>query len=134
MDAPPTQYRVIERDGKLIVLDARTNLPPKQAADLHPGRAGDRVPERVSAHELLQDNASTKRQAERTGRSSTAMQKPVTPARNPAAAKKVVKIPAMVFGLIVAAIVIGGFTGLALAAAAILYAGYTALKTTTPES
>lgn len=37
MDAPPTQYRVIERGRKLIVLDTATNLPPKQACDINPG-------------------------------------------------------------------------------------------------
>lgn len=134
MDAPPTQYRVIERGGKLIVLDARTNLPPKQAVDLHPGRQSDRMPERVSARDLFQETAASKRKAERSGRSSTAMRKPVIQSEGAEQAKKVIKIPAVVFGLIVAAVLIGGFIGLAIAAAAILYAGYAALKTTTPKS
>jgi len=131
VDAPPTQYRVIERGGRLIVLDARTNLPPKQAVDLHPGRTEDRTPERVSARELFRGNAATKRRAERTGRSSTAMQKPVTQGGNAGpSTKKVLKIPAVVIGLISAAIIIGGFIGMAIAAGAILYAGYVALNST----
>lgn len=134
MDAPPTQYRVIERGGRLIVLDARTNLPPKQAVDLHPGRQPGRTPERVSARKLFQENAASKRRAERSGRSSTAMRKPVIQSGGAEQAKKIIKIPVVVFGLIVAAIVIGGFIGLAIAAAAILYAGYAALKTSAPKS
>lgn len=59
MDAPPTQYRVIERNGKLIVLDARTNLPPKKAADFHPGRAMERMPERVSAQPFMEESTAT---------------------------------------------------------------------------
>lgn len=38
MDAPRTQYRVIERDGRLIVLETGTNLRPKQARELTPVR------------------------------------------------------------------------------------------------
>jgi hypothetical protein len=134
LDAPPTQYRVIERGGKLIVLDARTNLPPKQAADLHPSRQFDEAPERVSADSLLQQRTSGKRKAERSGRESTAMHAPVTQSEIAPLTTKKVKIPIFVVGLIVAAILVGGLFGLILAAAAIIYVGYVALKITGPKS
>lgn len=134
MDAPPTQYRVIEKGGKLIVLDARTNLPPKQAADLHRGRETDRLAERVSARELFQGNAASKRKAERTGRNSSAMQAPVVQAKDRQPAKKAGKLPGVFILLIALAVFAGGLIGLAIAAAAVIYVGYSALKTNAPKS
>lgn len=116
------------------MLDARTNLPPKQAADLHPGRAADRKTERVSARELFQGDSAAKREGERTHRSSTAMQSPPKRSSKPQAlsqtSKKPLTIPGLFFVLIAIAIFSGGMIGLAIAAAAIIYAGYSALKST----
>jgi hypothetical protein len=124
---------VIERGRKLIVLDARTNLPPKQAADLNPV-SGDRrlaEPEHVSQPGSQigpQPGARTKadypdgleRLADlklfgRSDRNDEGL--------NPASIGFGAFAIAMVF-----AIMIGGFTGFLMAAAAIAIAGNAALK------
>ncbi|MGJ8536788.1 MAG: hypothetical protein ACSHW2_06515 [Parasphingopyxis sp.] len=142
MDAPPTQYRVIERDGKLIVLDARTNLPPKQAADMHPGRAADRLPERVSARELLRDHAADTQTGQRPTVQSTeaadvrdrfeqAINARYPPASDGEEGKQISPMQIGMFGFavfMVLGISIGGFTGFLVGAVAIIIAGNLAMK------
>ncbi|RED16920.1 hypothetical protein [Parasphingopyxis lamellibrachiae] len=142
MDAPPTQYRVIERDGKLIVLDARTNLPPKQAADMHPGRATDRLPERISASELLRDHAADteagSQSAEQSGMAShitdrfeQAVNARYRPASGGEEDKQITPMQVGMFGFavfMVLGISIGGFTGFLVGAVAIIIAGNLAMK------
>jgi hypothetical protein len=41
MDAPPSRYRVIERGGRLVVVDTLLGGRPQTAADLLPGLASD---------------------------------------------------------------------------------------------
>ncbi|QLC25810.1 hypothetical protein HFP57_12795 [Parasphingopyxis algicola] len=130
MDAPPTQYRVIERGRKLIVLDARTNLPPKQAADLHPASKERRPaePERARQSEPQAGRQPAKREYpdgfERLAdlkflRRSDRDNEGLHPASIGIGAFAI----AMVFALM-----IGGFTGFLIAAAAIVIAGNVALK------
>ncbi|MEM8695655.1 MAG: hypothetical protein AAGE05_06495 [Pseudomonadota bacterium] len=131
MDAPPTQYRVIERGRKLIVLDSQTNLPPKQACEIHPtGHYGDapetsgtshvetatepedRPPKRDRPRDTFEDfgNAAFLKRLEGDG-------------LNPAS----IGIGAFGFAMVLA-IMIGGFTGFLMAAAAIIIAGNIAIK------
>ena len=119
MDAPQTQYRVIERDGRLIVLEARTNLPPKQAVDLHPGRKSQATQARVSAKDLMQQQRSAKRRSERSGRSGVMMRSPgAVPGRAIDGAQggaHIIGIMIFATSFIVVAIIYGGPVGFAIA-------------------
>ncbi|MEO1167105.1 MAG: hypothetical protein AAFW97_00180 [Pseudomonadota bacterium] len=133
MDAPPTQYRVIERGRKLIVLDAATNLPPKQACDIRPGGHGRRSieeepePDAGRASEQAARSSARADFEARDGRESTmdgllsgvAGKEGLNPAS--------IGLGAFGFAMIVA-IMIGGLTGFLMAAAAIIIAGNIALK------
>lgn len=132
MDAPQTQYRVIERGGRLIVLDARTNLPPKQAVDLHPGSVSHAEQTRVSVKDMMQQQRSAKRQSERSGRSGVMMRQPGAAGRT---ANGSTQGGARVFGtlifvtsFIVVAVIIGGAVGFAIAGVGLLIAGRSIFK------
>ena len=123
MDAPQTQYRVIEQGGRLIVLDARTNLPPKQAADLHPGRESHASQTRVSAKDLMQKQRSAKRRSERSGRTGPMMRSPGAAGTSTRGGAHVIGTLIFATAFIVAAVIIGGAVGFAIAGVGLLIAG-----------
>ena len=115
MDAPPTQYRVIEKDRKLIVLDAATNLPPKQACDIHPAGHGLQAVAHAAA-----DDAPPRPMRNAKDRSS-------------AGPKKMPGAGLFIFvAMIVVAMTMGGVTGFIVGVAAIVIAGNIMMKKT-PE-
>lgn len=141
MDAPPTQYRVIEQGRKLIVLDARTNLPPERAADMQPrvstgrpapssvtgGEAGRRASEQAPARPPGSENGKggMPNALERLADSRV----PPAPARG--RAKKITPMQIGAFGFAVfmlLGISIGGLTGFLVSAAAIIIAGNLAMQ------
>ena len=129
MDAPPTQYRVIERGRKLIVLETQTNLPPKQACDMQPGPQ-----ETASALPVMEALAPTHSDRPRLQDEGN------TPAdgfegffdgrmnskgEGPSAGS--IGIGAVIFGIAVG-VLIGGFTGFLFTAAIIIIAGNVAFR------
>lgn len=131
MDAPPTQYKVIERGRKLIVLETATNLPPKQARDMNPSAHATRRIERpaeAAAIESAQAEHEEQSEIRMLDDLETRMDGLLRSASgkeglNPAS----IGMGAFGFAMILA-IMIGGLTGFLMAAAAIIIAGNIALK------
>ncbi|WP_299321453.1 hypothetical protein [Parasphingopyxis sp.] len=139
MDAPPTQYKVIERGRKLIVLDTATNLPPKQACDMNPSAdiatrdAVREVEQRMAEPDTDITQADPGENEGSSGIATpdnfeTRMDDLLRSASgkeglNPAS----IGLGAFGFAMILA-VMIGGVTGFLMAAAAIIIAGNIALK------
>lgn len=133
MDAPPTQYRVIERGRKLIVLETRTNRPPKQASDMQPGRRESRsasatatTPAPAATHSdrpRLQDESRSSADAFEEMFDGAFKNK--NGAEGPSAGQ--IGFGAVIFGIAVGAM-IGGFTGFLFTAAIIIIAGNVAYR------
>ena len=131
MDAPPTQYRVIERGRKLIVLETRTNRPPKQASDMQPGRQGSRTA-RPMAPTPAPTHSDRPRLQDESRSSADAFEelfdgafKKKNGAEGPSAGQ--IGFGAVIFGIAVGAM-IGGFTGFLFTAAIIIIAGNVAFR------
>lgn len=129
MDAPQSQYRVIERGGRLIVLEASTNQQPKQARDLMPSRAGVReAPRDNRLVELLERKGAS------TGLEGSARQ-PSPPAHSEGKSESasvpqisIAQIAGIAIFMIAVAIMAGGITGFFIAAIVLTVAGNLSLK------
>lgn len=131
MDAPPTQYKVIERGRKLIVLEAATNLPPKQARDMNPSAHKTRRVERPAEAETI-GSAQAEHEEQSEIRTPDDFETRMDGLLRSASGKEGLN-PASIgmgaFGFaMILAIMIGGLTGFLIAAAAIIIAGNIALK------
>lgn len=132
MDAPPTQYRVIERGRQLIVLETLTNLPPKQACDMQPGQRESGAARPVVKSPVPAQTHSDRPRLQDESRSSAdafeelfdgAFKK--NGAEGPSAAS--IGFGAVIFGIAVGTI-IGGFTGFLITAAILIIAGNVAYR------
>ena len=133
MDAPPTQYRVIERGRKLIVLETRTNRPPKQACDMQPGRQGSSAARPAATPPVPAPTHSDRPRLQDESRSSAdafeemfdGAFKKRNGGEGPSAGQ--IGFGAVIFGIAVGAM-IGGFTGFLFTAAIIIIAGNVAFR------
>jgi hypothetical protein len=140
LDVPPSQYRVIERGGRLIVLESRTNRPPKRASEMMPTHKemrtairvenrGDKVRERLL--EALEEKSAAAPREETPPPSQSGASRPEPPMASPAefaAGLPTGTIVGITVFMIAIAVAIGGPAGFFLAAVVIIIAGNLMLK------